>query len=95
MPQFADIPTFAEVGFPKVEVLNWQGVIVPKGTPAAIIAKLNDAVNRALKEPDMRDKITSQGNEVAGGTAQEFAALIASESEKWSRVVRDAKIKPE
>ena len=43
----------------------------------------------------MRDKITSQGNEVAGGTAQEFAALIASESEKWSRVVREAKIKPE
>ena len=95
LPQFPDIPTFAEVGFPKVEVLNWQGIIVPKGTPAAIIAKLNDAVNRALKEPDMREKITSQGNEVAGGTPQEFAALIASESEKWSRVVREAKIKPE
>jgi tripartite-type tricarboxylate transporter receptor subunit TctC len=95
LPQFPDIPTFAEVGFPKVEVLNWQGIIVPKGTPAAIIAKLNDAVNRALKEPDMREKITSQGNEVAGGTPQEFAALIASESEKWGRVVREAKIKPE
>ena len=95
LPQFPEIPTFAEVGFPKVEVLNWQGIIVPKGTPAAIIAKLNDAVNRALKEPDMREKITSQGNEVAGGTPQEFAALIASESEKWSRVVREAKIKPE
>ena len=92
---YPDIPTFAEVGFPKVEVLNWQGVIVPKGTPAAIIAKLNDAVNRALKEPDMKEKITAQGNEVAGGTAEEFAALIASESEKWGRVVREAKIKPE
>ena len=95
LAQFPDIPTFAEVGFPKVEVLNWQGIIVPRGTPAAIIAKLNDAVNRALKEPDMREKITSQGNEVAGGTPQEFAALIASESEKWGRVVREAKIKPE
>ena len=95
LPQFPDIPTFAEVGFPKVEVLNWQGIIVPRGTPAAIIAKLNDAVNRALKEPDMREKITSQGNEVAGGTPQEFAALIASESEKWGRVVREAKIKPD
>ncbi len=95
LPQFPDIPTFAELGFPKVEVLNWQGVIVPKGTPAAIIAKLNDAVNRALKEPDMRERITSQGNEVAGGSAQEFAALIASESEKWGRVVREAKIRPE
>lgn len=92
---YPEIPTFAEVGFPKVEVLNWQGIIVPKGTPPAIIAKLNEAVNRALKDPDMREKITSQGNEVAGGTPQEFAALIASESEKWSRVVREAKIKPE
>ena len=92
---YPDIPTFAELGLPTVEVLNWQGVIAPKGTPAAIIAKLNDAVNRALREPDMRDKIVSQGNEVAGGTPQEFAALIASESEKWGRVVREAKVKPE
>ncbi len=92
---YPDIPTFAEVGLPGVEVLNWQGVIAPKGTPAAVIAKLNDAVSRALREPDMRDKITSQGNEVGGGTPQEFAALIASESDKWGRVVREAKIKPE
>lgn len=95
LPQFPNVPTFAEAGLPAVEVQNWQGVIVPKGTPAPIIARLNDAVNRALKEPDMRDKITSQGNEVAGGSAQEFAALIASESEKWGKVVREAKIKPE
>jgi tripartite-type tricarboxylate transporter receptor subunit TctC len=95
LPQFPDLPTFAELGYPKIEVLNWQGVIAPKGTPVAIIAKLNDAVNRALKEPDMREKITSQGNEVGGGTPQEFAALISSESEKWGRVVREAKIKPE
>ncbi len=92
---YPDIPTFAELGFPQVEVLNWQGIIVPKGTPAAIIARLNEAVNRALNDPDLREKITSQGNEVAGGTPQEFAALIASESEKWGRVVREAKIKPE
>jgi tripartite-type tricarboxylate transporter receptor subunit TctC len=95
LSQFAQVPTFGEAGFPAVEVLNWQGVIVPKGTPAAIIAKLNEAVNKALKEPDMREKILSQGNEVAGGTAQEFAQLIVTESEKWGKVVRDAKIKPE
>ena len=95
LPQFPDVPTFAELGYPKIEVLNWQGVIAPKGTPPAIIAKLNDAVNRALKEPDMREKITSQGNEVGGGTPQDFAALIGSESEKWGKVVREARIKPE
>ena len=90
-----DIPTFAEAGYPDVVVLNWQGIVVPKGTPQAIIAKLNDAVNKALKDPDMREKITSQGNEVGGGTPQEFAELIASESVKWGKVVRAAKIQPE
>ena len=95
LAQYPQVPTFAETGFPAVEVQNWQGVIVPKGTPPAIIARLNDAVNKALREPDMREKITSQGNEAVGGTPQEFAQLIAAESEKWGRVVRDAKIKPE
>jgi tripartite-type tricarboxylate transporter receptor subunit TctC len=95
LAQYPQVPTFGEAGFPAVEVQNWQGVIVPKGTPAAIIARLNDAVNKALKEPDMREKITSQGNEAVGGTPQEFAQLIASESEKWGKVVREAKIKPE
>ncbi len=95
LQQFPQVPTFAEAGFPAVEVLNWQGVIVPRGTQAAIISKLNEAVNKALKEPDMREKITSQGNEVGGGTPQEFAQLIESESDKWGKVVRTAKIKPE
>lgn len=95
LPQFPALPTFAEAGYPAVEVLNWQGLIVPKGTPSAIVARLNEALNRALKEPDMREKITSQGNEVAGGSALEFATLIASESEKWGKVVREAKIRPD
>jgi len=90
-----NVPTFAEAGFPAVEVLNWQGVIVPRGTPPAIIARLNAAVNKALRETDLKDRISSQGNEVAGGTPQEFAALIASESEKWGKVVRAAKIQPD
>jgi len=95
VPTLPDVPTFAEAGVPGVEVLNWQGVIVPKGTPPAIIAKLNDAINKVLKDPDMREKITSQGNEVGGGTPKDFADLIASESVKWAKVVRTAKIQPE
>lgn len=78
-----------------VDAARTRPGVLSAGTPAAIIAKLNDAVNRALKEPDLRDKILAQGNEVAGGTPQEYAALIASESEKWARVVREARIKPE
>jgi tripartite-type tricarboxylate transporter receptor subunit TctC len=95
LPALPNVPTFAEAGLPQVEVLNWQGVIAPKGTSPAIIAKLNQAVNQGLQEANMRDIIIGQGNEVGGGTPQEFAALIAAESVKWGHVVREAKIKPE
>ena len=94
-PLLPNVPTFAEVGYPKVEVLNWQGLIAPKGTPKAIIDKLNAAANEALKDPQLRELMLSQGNEIGGGSPGEFSALIKSESAKWSAVVKTANIKPE
>ncbi len=94
-PLLPNVPSFAELGYPKVEVLNWQGLIVPKGTPKAIIDKLNAAANEALKDPGIREIMLSQGNEIGGGSPAEFAALIKSESAKWSAVVKAANIKPE
>jgi len=94
-PLLPNVPTFAEAGYPKVEVLNWQGLIAPKGTPKAIIDKLNAAANEALKDPQLRELMLSQGNEIGGGTPADFAALIKSESAKWSTVVKTANIKPE
>ena len=93
-PQLPDVPSFTELGFPQVVVLNWQGVIAPKGTPKEIIVKLNDAVNQMLKEPDVKKSIFDQGNIPVGGTPEEFVAYIKSESEKWSNVVRVGNIKP-
>jgi tripartite-type tricarboxylate transporter receptor subunit TctC len=90
-----DVPTFAELGYPKIEVLNWQGLIAPKGTPIEIIQKLNAAANQALKNPKIRDAILAQNNEIGGGTPQEFASLIKSESIKWTEVVKTANLKPE
>ena len=94
-PLLPNIPSFSEIGYPKVEVLNWQGLIAPKGTPKAIIDQLNAAANEALKDPVLRELMLSQGNEIGGGTPAEFAALIKSESAKWSAVVKTANIKPE
>jgi tripartite-type tricarboxylate transporter receptor subunit TctC len=91
----ANVPTFIELGYPKVEVLNWQGLIAPKGTPKAIIDRLNTVANQVLKDPVVRDQIISQNNEVGGGTPEEFAALIKSESAKWSSVIKAAGIKAE
>jgi tripartite-type tricarboxylate transporter receptor subunit TctC len=94
-PLLPDLPTMAEQGFPKVEVLNWQGIVVPKGTPPEIVKLLNATLNKALQDPDLKQKILSQGNEVGGGTPEQFAALIKAEAPRWAKVVRDAKIDPE
>lgn len=92
LPQLPDVPTFAELGYPNFEVSNWFGVIAPKGTPAPVVAKLNEAVNRALKEPDIVERITGQGNVIGGGSAAEFAAFIAAETARWSKIIRDKNI---
>ena len=94
-PEIPNVPTFAEAGYPKVEVLNWQGLIAPKDTPKAIIDKLNQATNKILKDPKIRDAIIAQSNEVGGGTSTEFASLIQAESKKWAEVIQKANIKPE
>jgi tripartite-type tricarboxylate transporter receptor subunit TctC len=78
-----------------VEVLNWQGLIAPKGTPKAIIDNLNAAANEALKDPQLREIMLSQGNEIGGGTPADFSALVNLEAVKWRAVVKAANIKPE
>jgi tripartite-type tricarboxylate transporter receptor subunit TctC len=94
-PLLPDLPTMAEQGFPEVEVLNWQGLIGPKGMPPEMVKQLNAACNQALQTAEVKEKILSQGNEVGGGTPEQFAALIKAETPRWAKVVRDAKIDPE
>jgi tripartite-type tricarboxylate transporter receptor subunit TctC len=94
-PLAPDIPTMGEQGFPAVEVMNWQGLIGPKGMSPDLIKQLNAACNKALQDPDVKEKILGQGNELGGGTPEQFAALIKSEAPRWAKVVRDAKIEPE
>jgi tripartite-type tricarboxylate transporter receptor subunit TctC len=92
---FPDLPTMAEAGFPGVEVLNWQGIVGPKGLSADIVKTLNAAGNKALQDAAVREAIIGQGNEVMGGTPESFAALIKAEAPRWGKVVKDAKIEPE
>jgi tripartite-type tricarboxylate transporter receptor subunit TctC len=94
LPQLPDVPTFAELGYKNFEVSNWFGVIAPKGTPAPVVAQLNDAVNRALRDPDIAERITGQGNVMGGGSAQEFAAFISSETARWAKIIKDKNITP-
>lgn len=94
-PLLPNIPTMAEAGYPAVEVMNWQGIIGPKGLPADIVKLLNTAGNKAMQDKDMRERMLGQGNEILGGTPESFAALIKAEMPRWGKVVKDAKIDPE
>ena len=94
-PLLPNLPTMGEQGFPAVEVMNWQGLIGPKGMPPELIKQLNTVCNQALQTAEVKEKILSQGNEIGGGTPEQFAALIKAESPRWAKVVRDAKIEPE
>lgn len=94
-PLLPDVPTMGEQGFPAVEVLNWQGIVGPKGMSPALIQQINAVGNKALQDADLKEKILSQGNEVGGGTPEAFAALIKAEAPRWGKVVKDAKIEPE
>lgn len=92
MPQLPEVPTFGELGIKGFEVSNWFGIIAPKGTPAPIVARLNEAVNRALKDPEIAERIVSQGNVVGGGSADEFSRFIAAERARWSKIIKEKKI---
>jgi tripartite-type tricarboxylate transporter receptor subunit TctC len=94
-PLLPALPTMGEAGFPAVEVLNWQGIIGPKGLSAEVVKVLNAAGNRALQDGELRASMLAQGNEIAGGTPEQFAALIKAEAPRWGKVVKDAKIEPE
>lgn len=85
-----EVPTMAEAGLPGVEVTSWNGVLVPAGTPRAIVVKLNREMVRILNSTEMKERMSSQGAEAAGNTPEEFGAFIKSEIAKWGKVVRAA-----
>jgi tripartite-type tricarboxylate transporter receptor subunit TctC len=85
-----DVPTVAEAGVPGFEAVSWQGVVVPAGTPPAIVKRLHAEVAKALQAPDVLQRLTAEGT-TAGGIAPEvFAAYIKSEIAKWAKVVKIA-----
>ena len=88
-----DLPTIAEAGVPGYEFSTWYGVLAPAGTPKPIIAKINAAMVRGLKAPDLRGKLASQGMDPEPTTPEEFGTLIRSEIKKWGDVIRSAGIK--
>jgi tripartite-type tricarboxylate transporter receptor subunit TctC len=93
MPALKDVPTVVEEGFPELVVQYWDGLVVKRGTPDAIVTRLNEATNKALAKPSVREAFAKIAAEPAGGSPAEFDALIKSEIAHWGKVVKDAGIK--
>jgi tripartite-type tricarboxylate transporter receptor subunit TctC len=92
-PKLPDVPTFAEAGLADMVASVWVALLAPRGTPAAIVARLNDATHRALADATVRQQLDTIGAEPTPGTPEQLSALIRSEDEKWGEVVRRARIK--
>jgi tripartite-type tricarboxylate transporter receptor subunit TctC len=94
-PALPDVPTIAESGFPRFEATAWYGVHAPAGTPRPIVSRLNAEFVKALKLPDVRERLSSLGFEIAGSTAEFYGGYIKSEIKKWARVVKASGAKPD
>jgi len=89
IPALPDVPTLAEAGFPGAGDYVWVGLFLPAKAPPALVGRVNESVNRALKTEDLRARLAAQGFETVGGTQAETAAFLEAELAKWTKVVRD------
>ena len=90
---FPDLPTIAESGVPGYDVTVWAGLITPVGVSKAVIARLNDAVNKSMASPSLLEKYAANGVEPVGGSVEAFAALIKREVEKYEKIAKTLKAK--
>jgi tripartite-type tricarboxylate transporter receptor subunit TctC len=87
-----NVPTIAETVLPEFDALAWYALAGPKGLPAPVLAKLNEAAHAALKRPDIASRIASQGAEVWGTRPGEAQAFLRSEVTRWTKVIRDENV---
>ena len=90
-----EVPTTAEAGLPGIEAIVWNGIFAPAGTPQPVLRILHREIVKAYNAPDVKKQVIDTGSEVVADTPEEFAAFVRSEGAKWTKVIRDANIKPE
>jgi tripartite-type tricarboxylate transporter receptor subunit TctC len=89
-----DVPTVAEAGLPGFDVTIWYGVFGPAGMPADVTAKLNQSINAAIRTPELGQRLSDLGADVAGGSPQDLGRYQAAESTRWTRFIKEAGITP-
>ncbi|MBM3530856.1 MAG: hypothetical protein FJX62_22495 [Alphaproteobacteria bacterium] len=93
LPMLKDVPTVGEAGFPNLIIQDWFGILAKTGTSPQIVATLNEAMNKALAKPRVRDAIAKMAAEPVGGTPAEFGKFLDSELAHWAKVVKESGIK--
>jgi len=88
-----DVPTIVEAGYPQLASEDWGGFMLKAGTPPATVARLNEAINKALKTDKLREALAKLGTDPGGGTPEAFGALVNGEITRWTKVIKDAGIK--
>ena len=94
-PQLPEVPNAAEAGAPDLVVTSWQAAAAPAKTPKEIVARLHDAMVKALRSPDISQRMQQIGFDVVASSPEEFGAFMKGEVERWTRVVQKGNIKPE
>jgi tripartite-type tricarboxylate transporter receptor subunit TctC len=90
-----EVPTLAEAGLSGAEVVGWHGLVAPRGTDPAIIARLNAAVGQVLARPEVADRVAALGLEPVDEPPEALAALIRADAERWALTIRRARIQPD
>ncbi|HTI47675.1 MAG TPA: tripartite tricarboxylate transporter substrate binding protein [Casimicrobiaceae bacterium] len=90
-----DVPTMVEAGVPGYSAITWNGLLAPAGTPPEVIARLNDAIVKAMRSPDMKALLTKIGQDPAWSTPEEFASFLRDETAKWTKVIKATGIQPQ
>ena len=88
-------PTTAEGGYPDLVVTSWQAAAAPAKTPREVVARLNEAAVKALRSPEVRERMSQIGFDVVGSTPEEFGSFMKEEVDRWTEVVKRGGIKPE
>ncbi|HCY15578.1 MAG: receptor [Curvibacter sp. GWA2_64_110] len=94
-PQLPDVPTIAESGFAGFDAPAWWAILAPAKTPPEVVARMNEAINKVMKNPDVAKRLEAQGIDVVGGTPQAGQAFIERQMDIWAKVVKDNNIKPD
>jgi tripartite-type tricarboxylate transporter receptor subunit TctC len=93
LPALPNVPTVAESGVPGYEVMSWQAIYAPAGTPAPIVQRLHDEVGKILQQPDMRERLAKLGMEPGAMTPAQLGEFQRAEIAKWAQVVKAANVK--